>query len=172
MYDQFGQMHVTEKTLCDMLYENPSLELDKFLVDNPDRYNQSIRSTHSDLPKLQLYQALDINVDEFDLKNQQAWLMPKEYAELDIAKHILDLCKTPEDLQRVAQELLLFQEQNLFTLLCYLKYLVDTMRKNNVVWGVGRGSSVSSYVLYLLGVHRINSLYYDLPIDEFLKESK
>jgi hypothetical protein len=91
---------------------------------------------------------------------------------LDIAKHILELCKTPADLQRVAQELLLFQAQNLFPLLCYLKYLVDTMRKNKVVWGVGRGSSVSSYILYLLGVHRINSLYYDLPIEEFLKEQK
>jgi DNA polymerase III alpha subunit len=51
----------------------------------------------------------------------------------------------------------------------YLKYLVDTLRKNNVVWGVGRGSSVASYVLFLIGVHRIDSLYYDLNVDEFLK---
>ena len=43
------------------------------------------------------------------------------------------------------------------------------MRKNSVLWGLGRGSSVASYVLYLLGVHRINSLYYDLDIKEFLK---
>jgi DNA polymerase III alpha subunit len=43
------------------------------------------------------------------------------------------------------------------------------MRDNNIVWGVGRGSSVSSYVLYLLGVHRVNSLYYDLDIHEFLR---
>jgi DNA polymerase III alpha subunit len=57
----------------------------------------------------------------------------------------------------------------MFILLKYLKYLVDTMRKNNVVWGVGRGSSVASFVLFLLEVHRINSLYYDLSIDEFLK---
>jgi DNA polymerase III alpha subunit len=172
IHDQFGQMHVTENILCDMLYENPDLLLDKFLVDDPERYNESIRNTHSDLPTLKLYQALDIDLDEFDHKNQQSWSMPQEYAELDIAKHILELCKTTEDLQRVAQELLLFQEQNLFPLLCYLKYLVDTMRKNKVVWGVGRGSSVSSYILYLLGVHRINSLYYDLPIEEFLKEQK
>jgi DNA polymerase III alpha subunit len=57
----------------------------------------------------------------------------------------------------------------MFVLLQYLKYLVDTMRKNNIIWGVGRGSSVASYVLYLIGIHRINSLYYDLSIDEFLK---
>jgi len=43
------------------------------------------------------------------------------------------------------------------------------MRRNNIVWGLGRGSSTASYVLYLLGVHKINSLYYDLSIEEFLK---
>jgi len=63
----------------------------------------------------------------------------------------------------------LFQERDMFVLLRYLKYLVDTMRENNIVWGVGRGSSVASFVLFLLGIHRINSLYYDLSIDEFLK---
>ena len=66
-------------------------------------------------------------------------------------------------------ELLLFQERDMFDLLKYLKYLVDTMRENNIIWGVGRGSSVSSFVLYLIGIHKINSLYYDLSIEEFLK---
>ena len=51
----------------------------------------------------------------------------------------------------------------------YLKYLVDTMRDNQVIWGVGRGSSVASYVLYLIGIHKIDSMYYDLPINEFLR---
>jgi len=63
----------------------------------------------------------------------------------------------------------MFQERNMFNLLKYMKYLVDTLRKNNIVWGVGRGSSVASFVLFLIGIHKINSLYYDLSIDEFLK---
>ena len=54
-------------------------------------------------------------------------------------------------------------------LLFYLKYLVDTMRGNSIVWGVGRGSSVASYVLYLLGVHKVDSIKYDLDINEFLR---
>ena len=62
-----------------------------------------------------------------------------------------------------------YQERNLFDLLRYLKYLVDLMRKNRLIWGVGRGSSVASYVLYLLGVHRIDSMYYDLDPSEFLR---
>jgi hypothetical protein len=95
--------------------------------------------------------------------------MPKEYRDIDIAEYILGLCREDYELQRVGQELLLYQERNLFNLLRYLKYLVDTLRKNNVVWGVGRGSSVASYVLFLLGVHKIDSLYYELSVDEFLK---
>jgi DNA polymerase III alpha subunit len=43
------------------------------------------------------------------------------------------------------------------------------MRKENIVWGVGRGSSVASYVLYLIGVHKIDSLYYNLDVEEFLR---
>ena len=79
------------------------------------------------------------------------------------------LCETEAELQRCGHELLMFQERNLFNLLKFLKYLVDTMNDNNVIWGVGRGSSVASYALYLLGVHRINSMYYDLDIGEFLR---
>ncbi len=57
----------------------------------------------------------------------------------------------------------------MFDLLRYLVYLVDVMKQNQVIWGVGRGSSVASYVLYLLGVHRIDSMFYDLDVTEFLR---
>ena len=109
------------------------------------------------------------SVTDWDTVQQQNWFMPEEYKQLDIAKHILDLCKTDAELQRVGEELLLYQEKELFDLLKYLKYLVDVMKENNIIWGVGRGSSVSSYVLYLLEVHRINSMYYDLDVHEFLR---
>ena len=95
--------------------------------------------------------------------------MPAEYKTFDIAQFVLDQCNGDAELQRAGEELLLYQERELFMLLRYLKYLVDTMRKNKIVWGVGRGSSVSSFVLYLIGVHRINSLFYQLDISEFLK---
>ena len=112
---------------------------------------------------------VSLSVDEYDMTNQRNWLMPEEYKQLDIAHHIIDLCKTDAEIQRAGQELLMFQERNLFNLLKYLKYLVDTMRSNNIIWGVGRGSSVASYVLYLLGVHKIDSMYYDLDPSEFLR---
>ena len=170
-YDQLGRPFVTEEDLCEMIYRNTDLPLANFLVTDPEQYNQSVKNLYVDLPFLQKYTALDVNINEFDSINQANWLMPESYKNLDIAQWVLDQCKTEHELQRVGQELLLFQEKNLFSLLQYLKYLVDTMREHNVVWGVGRGSSVASYVLYLIGVHHIDSIYYDLPIDEFLKET-
>ena len=111
----------------------------------------------------------DISVAEFDLIRQSRWYMPDEYKNMDIAEHILGLCETQAQLQRCGEELLMFQEHNLFDLLRYMKYLVDVMRENRVIWGVGRGSSVASYVLYKLGVHRIDSMFYDLDPREFLR---
>jgi hypothetical protein len=111
----------------------------------------------------------DVAVPDWDQVRQQQWFMPDSYRVLDIAQHVLDLCTTDAELQRTGQELLMYQERDLFDLLRYMKYLVDVMREYNVIWGIGRGSSVASYVLYLLGVHRVNSLYYDLDPGEFLR---
>ena len=50
-----------------------------------------------------------------------------------------------------------------------MMYFVELMRENDVVMGVGRGSSVDSYVLYLLGVHKIDSIKYNLDYREFFR---
>lgn len=111
----------------------------------------------------------DMSVPDWDAQKQRNWQMPKEYKDLDIVAHVLNLCQTDAELQRVGEELLLFQERNLFDLLKYLHYLVAVLKDNHVIWGVGRGSSVASYVLYLLGVHKIDSMFYDLDPHEFLR---
>ncbi len=169
-YDQFGVAHSLESEVCCLIYENPDINLGGLLVDNPEQYNKSVELTYSDFPLLKKYTESNLSIEEFDLDYQNQWFMPDEYKNLDIVKWVLDQCKTDAELQRVGHELLIFSKKNLLNLLQYLKYLVDTMRENQIVWGVGRGSSVASYVLYLIGVHKINSLYYDLPIEEFLKE--
>ena len=101
--------------------------------------------------------------------NPNNWFMPDSYKQLDIKKFVLDLCKTQEELDRVNVELDEYEKRNLIMLLRQMKYIVDTLRKNNIVWGVGRGSSVASYVLHLLGVHKIDSIKYDIPLNEFFK---
>jgi hypothetical protein len=172
-YNQFGQAYTNPDELFDLLYQQPDLDLRRFQVENPGQYNQAREKTYSDFPVLKIYIPIDykepIPTELFDRVQQSNWYMPEEYKTLDIAQWLLDQCDTEAKLQRVGQELLLYQERELFDLLRYLKYFVDTMRSNSVLWGLGRGSSVASYVLYLIGVHRIDSMYYDLDITEFLR---
>jgi len=168
-YDQYGQTYTTSNELCDLLYKNPTLDISLFQVEDSLEYNRSVADLHAELDLLDSYHNISQTVEEFDRVLQRNWRMPKEYKELDIAAYVLGLCKEEHELQRVGEELILYQERNLFDILRYLKYLIDTLRKNNIVWGVGRGSSVASYVLFLIGVHKIDSLYYNLNIDEFLK---
>jgi len=96
------------------------------------------------------------------------WFMPEEYKNMDIEGFLVDQCPK-ENYDRLIRELEIYRERNLIPLLRMMKYIVDTLRSNRVLWGVGRGSSVASYVLFLLGVHRIDSVKYSLPIEEFFK---
>ena len=170
-YDQFGQTWTTSDKLCEILYQQPDIDISKFQIQDWDQYNSAVKTTYADFTPVGEYHPHPPNydVDVFHQTLQSSWYMPEEYLSLDIAQWLLDQCQTQEELQRVGKELLLYQERNLFNLLRQLIYIVDTWRKNNIVWGVGRGSSVASYVLYLIGIHRINSMYYDLDIAEFLR---
>ena len=170
--NKFGEMIFDETDLCDQLMVgNPIWEVKDITVDDSINLEKLIGSVEDpgSLLTWAFSEGRDITVPEFDRARQNHWFMPEEYKNIDIAEFVLGLCTTQEQLQRVGEELILFQEKNLFDLLKYLKYLVDTMRENQIIWGVGRGSSVASYVLYLLGVHKVDSMFYDLDVREFLR---
>ena len=164
-------MVFSEDDCVNMLMRGQSIHVNGMLVDaSVDLETAAL--ILEDVPTFIRYNELSlqaVTVEEFDHRNQGNWLMPDEYKQLDIAEYVLSLCESEAALQRVGEELLLYQARDLFDLLRYLKFLVDIMKQNNLIWGVGRGSSVASYVLYLLGVHRIDSLHYNLDIAEFLR---
>jgi hypothetical protein len=165
--DQYGQMIFDQQDLVDQIMQGHR-DLDGYRVDNSVDLTGAVGILEH-VPALVLHQNLGITVEEFDRRSQHTWHMPQSYQDLDIAELVLSLCGTDSELQRCGQELLMYQERDLFNLLRYLKYLVDVMKQHQVIWGVGRGSSVASYVLYKLGVHRIDSLHYDLDPAEFLR---
>ena len=167
--DQYGRTYITEDDAVELLYQNPDLDLSKLVFDEASKFNQSVQRTYYDISNLNVLESLGLSVEEYDRNNQAFWHMPEKYVKMDAAKYILDLCTTQEQLQRVGDELMLFLEKDLFEVLKLLIYISDTAKKNNIVLGVGRGSSVSSYVLYLIGIHKVDSMLYDLDIKEFLK---
>jgi DNA polymerase III alpha subunit len=170
--NNYGEIVLDEQDLFDLVMQGRSLEsLERVTVDHSVDLEKLIQVLDDPASLITWTFPADSNVSvpDWDAAQQRHWHMPEEYANMDIAAHVLSLCKTDAELQRAGHELMLYQERGLFNLLRYLKHLVDTMTKNHVIWGVGRGSSVASYVLYLLGVHRINSMYYDLDASEFLR---
>jgi DNA polymerase III subunit alpha len=167
--DKYHRRYFDEKELCDILYQNTEVDLTQYNLINNEKYNAAIKKNYSDLNLLNSLPNIDMLPEEWHYTNQQNWHMPEYYQNLDIAQWVLNQCTGDAEIQRAGVELLEYAEKNLLTMLCYLKYLVDTMDENSIVWGVGRGSSVASFVLYKIGIHRINSLYYDLDFHEFLR---
>jgi len=101
--------------------------------------------------------------------NSKHWFIPDDYYP-NLTEMLYGMCETDEQRDRVSQELQLYIKLEMYDVLHVMKYIVDTLRANNIVWGIGRGSSVASYVIYLIGVQKIDSIKYNLPIEEFFKE--
>ena len=103
--------------------------------------------------------------------NPKHWFIPNDYCP-NLVEFLYGECTTDEQRDRVSQELELFISNGMYDVLYVMKYIVDTLRANNIIWGVGRGSSVASYVLHIIGVHKIDPIKYNIPIEEFFKEKQ
>lgn len=168
--DEVGRMIFNEDDVIDMVMQGRDIAVLKNVIVDQSVDLETAAMLLENVPNFIRYDDLaKESVGDFDHRCQNTWFMPEEYKQLDIAEYVLSLCQSSAELQRCGEELLLYQERDLFNLLRYLKYLVDLMTQNRLIWGVGRGSSVASYVLYKLGVHRIDSLYYELDPTEFLR---
>ena len=180
--DSLGIPRFSNRDLVDMIYNGNADKVHVVLCDpsdDIDKFNTAMEE--QGFPPLQKYIPLDVDQKTFDGVCQGEWFMPDEYKSLAIEEWLF--AKVMEQLQhastdfvynspqwiRVEQELEAYKERGMYDLLRYMVYLVDFMRENDIVWGVGRGSSVASYVLYLIGVHKINSIQYDLDWQEFLR---
>jgi DNA polymerase III alpha subunit len=166
--DAYSNPIFTEQDLFDALYQGHQIkDTDVPIVERTDNVIQL-----ETVLGFKFVAPIDANFtrEEFDTVLQSDWFMPMDYKTMDIEAWIWEQCPPwdPEH-TRVQEELEAYKARNMLDLLRWLKYFVDTCRANNVVWGVGRGSSVASYVLFLIGVHKINSLKYNLDWQEFLR---
>jgi DNA polymerase III alpha subunit len=161
--DQLGNPIYQDNDLVTAIY-NRSLDIfDQLLVEQSNDVEQFYRQIDITPKKV-----CTADLTSFDQEVQSVWMIPDEYKQLDIEEYLVQVCPE-ENYPRLLAELTKYKEKNLYPLLQALKYIVDTLRKHNIMWGVGRGSSVSSYVLYLLGVHKIDCVKYELDFKEFLR---
>jgi DNA polymerase III alpha subunit len=165
--DQYSNPIFNEQDLIDALYKGQKLSADMFV--EPTN-NVKVLEEQSNLKFWIPLDDYDLPIEEYDSAMQGDWQMPDNYKSMDIEEWIWEQCP-PWDPQhtRVSEELAAFKERNMLDLLRWLKYFVDTCTEQNIVWGVGRGSSVASYVLFLIGVHAVDSIKYNLDWQEFLR---
>ncbi|MGZ8924291.1 MAG: hypothetical protein ACXW2E_00275 [Nitrososphaeraceae archaeon] len=108
------------------------------------------------------------------------WNLPEYYKQLNVyeyvyEKHIeLTMGMDADEIYnrdvRLTLELKKYIEFNMIDILRTMIYIINTLIDEGVVWGVGRGSSVSSYVLYVIGLHDIDSFKHDLDIADFFHD--
>jgi len=160
MLDSQGNMYVEEDDIIELMLSNRQV---KILPRDPKVYAEFETQCKS------YGIASPFTLDS--ARTGIEWNMPDQYKNLDVQDYIDKLHPNLNASQwiRVREELHEFETRNLKDLLRFLIYFVDQLRLHNVIYGVGRGSSIASYVLFLLGVHRIDSYKYNLDIKEFLK---
>jgi DNA polymerase III alpha subunit len=168
--NKYGQAILSSDNLRNLLLQGKSIshlnivrddEIDLFQTYQSELLSETI--TFLDEPEEVL------SFDEFHEKCAEEWIFPAIYQQIDVKTWLLDKCKTQQEVDRVGEEYKLFEERNLIMLLRLFIFLVNYMRENKLMWGVGRGSAVSSFCLYLIGIHRVDSLKYNLNIKDFLK---
>ena len=166
--NEHGDVIFSEEDVIDLLYTDPDFDISKLYFNDIDRYSNSLKELGIDLPVIKTAPERPIPA-EFDKQNCDQWHMPESYYQINVLQWLLDKCQNDEEKLRVQMEYDLFDKKKFIRVLQFLIYFVDTLRANNIVWGVGRGSSVASFCLFLIGVHKINPMLYNLDITEFLR---
>ena len=163
-----GDVIFTEQDAIELLYSDPEFKIEQLFFEDIEQYSNSLKELGIDLPKINKAPQRE-TLENFDHKNINNWHMPAKYYQINVLQWLLDKCQNDEEKMRVQMEYSLFEQKKFIKVLQFLIYFVDTLRANNIVWGVGRGSSVASFCLFLIGVHKINPLLYNLDITEFLR---
>lgn len=181
--DKLGIPRFSNKDLVDLIYTGNAEKCHVVLCDESadvDKFNSVMEE--QGFSKLTKYIPLDVNKETFDNACQSEWYMPDEYKQIDLLHWLFAKCMDETQIsdydklrvstqwQRTKEEFKAYADRDLDDLLRYMIYLVDFMRENNIIWGVGRGSSVASYILYLINVHKIDSIKYNLDWREFLRD--
>ena len=166
--NEHGDVIFSEEDAIELLYTDPDFDISKLYFSDIEKYSNSLKELGIDLPVINTAPKRE-KPTLFDKANCEQWYMPEKYYQINVLQWLLDKCQNDEEKMRVQMEYDLFEKKNFIRVLQFLIYFIDTLRANNIVWGVGRGSSVASFCLFLIGVHKINPLLYNLDIAEFLR---
>jgi DNA polymerase III alpha subunit len=168
--DKFSNPIFNEQDLIDALYHGYKLTSNDVLFVEEKTKDITLLETHSEVTLFDPIHSPTLTLQDLDQAYQESWNMPDEYKSLDIEAWLEEQCPPWDpNHSRFHEELAAYKARNMLDLLRWLKYFVDVCSKNSVVWGLGRGSSVASYILFLIGVHNIDPIKFNLDWREFLR---
>lgn len=173
-----GDSSLSEDAIMNLLINGKSI--DGIFVDKTsssiEQYNKFVGIDERILEKKELKAVFnfDWNIpNDYKQLDVETYVFERLYDEIDVLGHTIDSDNLTvlSRIERTKYELSRYKKRNFYELLKTIIYIINNLRNNGVVWGVGRGSSVSSYVLYLIGVHDVDSVKYELDFSEFLRDS-
>lgn len=167
--DSVGFPVFNSQDVFDLIYQGNSDKIFELFVEPNKEVSQFNISSENKLSEYVIVKLTDEEISQVDDVLQAQWFMPDIYKNIDILDYLEKRCITGAQLDRMHLEFSEYEKRGMLPLLKFLVYLVETMTEHNIVWGVGRGSSVASYILYLIGIHRIDSLKYNLDFYEFMR---
>lgn len=110
------------------------------------------------------------------------WQLPDSYKNLDVQERVFDeffkrlpslkYSAEQEDIavRRLADEVNEVETRGMMDFMRTIVYVLDTFRSKDIVWGVGRGSSCACYILFVLGLHVVDCVRYEVPMNEFFHD--
>lgn len=170
--DDYGRVVLSSDEMITLLYEGRELT-DDILAEASDeitRYNELCRLNDKLGHLIPIAAPKSISPEEDHEQRQTRWFMSDKYLDLDVWAELQGRCTDGAQRLRLEMERAEYERRGLVPLLRLMMFLVDEFRRRKVVWGVGRGSSVASFTLYLIGIIKINPMLYGLEISDFLKD--
>lgn len=150
---------------------DPEMVPELFMLGIP--LNRIVVNRHNEDTELFNRLSDDVLADEklenspFDL----TWQVPEEYKHIDLRSHVMGLLpKDDRYAARAEAELKEIERRGMELLVKTLIYVVDQFKASGTVWGVGRGSSCASLVLYLIGLHKVDPIRFNIPMAEFFHD--
>lgn len=169
--DEWGRTVFSANGVIELMMQG--VDVSTIIVEDSDlvtEYNNWCDTFSKDDFKAETPIQLDISPEEEHDARTSNWMISDDIKTINVREFLIGLCKNQEQIDRVNHEMDLFEERQLIPLLQLMMFLVDRFRSEKVVWGVGRGSSVASFVLYLIGIHKIDPIKYGLDVKDFLKD--
>jgi len=154
-----GSYTLTDRQLADRLLQH--INIDNCFIDNYTKY--------VDLYNLISSKKIDVKYCNNELDT--SWNIPEKYLNIDLREYCISRSDYKNNIikNRIDKELDLVKDAGLTDLFRSIIYILDYFKSNNIIWGVGRGSSCASYLLFIIGLHSVDCIKYNIDEKEFFK---